>query len=317
MIITQTPLRISLLGGNTDFPEYFKKYGGSVLTTTIDKYIYCIIKKRFDDQIWINYSRKETVNTVEEIKHDLVRESMKLVGINKGIEITFLSDIPSEGSGLGSSSALTVGLLNALHQYKGESVSASQLAEEAIKIELKILKKTMGIQDQYAVAFGGCKMFNFNVLGTSYMPLSDHFEVMFKNSLLLLYTGKTRKSEKVLAEIKLNTVILNENKELVKKGIWAMEYYDINIFAKLLNKYWKLKKRLNKFTTNKRIDDLYKKALQNGALGGKIVGAGGGGFLLLIVSPEKRKQVKDKLGLKELSFNLSRYGSRVIFNIHE
>src|SRR3990167_4837248 len=153
MIITATPLRISLLGGNTDFPKYFKKYGGAVLTATIDKYVYCIVKERFDDLIYINYSIKEKVSKVEDIKHDLVREAMKLVGVDKGIEITFLSDIPSEGSGLGSSSTVTVGVLNALHQFKGESVPARQLAEEACKIEVDILKKPIGYQDQYAVAF--------------------------------------------------------------------------------------------------------------------------------------------------------------------
>src|SRR3990167_8138579 len=162
MIITQTPLRISLLGGNTDFPKYFRKHGGAVLTTTIDKYIYCIIKKRFDDEIWVNYSKKEKVRNVQEIKHDLVREAMKLVGITKGVEITFLSDIPSEGSGLGSSSAVVVGVLNALHQFKGESVSAWKLAEEACYIEVDILKKPIGYQDQFAVAYGGFNLIEFN-----------------------------------------------------------------------------------------------------------------------------------------------------------
>ena len=146
MIITATPLRISLLGGNTDIPRYFKKYGGAVLTTTIDKYIYCIIKERFDKEIWINYSIKEKVTDVKDIKHDLVREAMKLVGVKDSVEITFLSDIPSEGSGLGSSSAVVVGVLNALHNYKGESVTARQLAEEACRIEVDILKKPIGYQ---------------------------------------------------------------------------------------------------------------------------------------------------------------------------
>jgi len=155
MIITKTPLRISLLGGNTDFPRYFKKYGGAVLTATINKYIYCIVNKRFDKQIWINYSIKEIVDSVDDIKHDLVREAMKLTGVTEGVEITFISDIPSEGSGLGSSSAVTVGVLNALHAFKGKKVDSDQLAQEACHIELRILKKPIGIQDQYAIAHGG------------------------------------------------------------------------------------------------------------------------------------------------------------------
>src|SRR3990167_10822293 len=145
MIVVQTPLRLSLLGGNTDFREYFLNYGGLVLTTTIDKYIYCIVKARFDDLIIVNYSEKEIVEKVDDLKHDLVREALKLLGVTKGLEITYISDIPSTGSGLGSSSAATIGVLNALHTYLGENVSSQQLAEEAIKIELDILGKPIGI----------------------------------------------------------------------------------------------------------------------------------------------------------------------------
>src|SRR3972149_10561964 len=141
MIITQTPLRLSLLGGNTDFPEYYKKYGGLVLTTAIDKYIYCIVNARFDDLIYVNYSIKEVVKKVSDLKHELVREALKMLGITKGIEITFLSDVPSAGTGLGSSSSVTVGVLNALHNYLGDVINADQLANEAIKIEVEILKK--------------------------------------------------------------------------------------------------------------------------------------------------------------------------------
>lgn len=315
MIITKTPLRISLLGGNTDFPKYFRKYGGAVLTTTIDKYVYCIVKERFDDEIWINYSIKEKVKPGGNIKHDLVREAMKLVGIEKSIEITFLSDVPSEGSGLGSSSAVVVGLLNALHHYKGENPTTEQLIEEACHIEITILKKPIGIQDQVAVAFGGCRRYRLSKDGLEYMLLNDHFERMFKNSLLLLYTNKTRKAEKILSKMKLNKKILDKNKKLVTLGVAAMAVYDINIFGQLLNEYWNLKKQLNKSTSNTEIDKLYVKALEAGAIGGKIVGAGGGGFLLLVVPPEKRKVVKKAVGLRELPFNLERYGSKVIFDI--
>lgn len=313
MIIVQTPLRLSLLGGNTDFPAYYMKYGGAVLTTTIDKYVYCIVTKRFDDEIWINYSEKEKVKEVAYIKHNLVREVLIFLKISEGIEITFLSDIPSEGSGLGSSSAVVIGLLNALHHYKNDPVTPIQLAKEACHIEIDILKKPIGIQDQFAIALGGCKKLKFTDV-IDYMPLSDHFEKMFKNNLLLLYTNKTRKAEDILSKMKLDTDILNKNKELVEKGIMAMEYYDIPLFGKILNSYWKLKKQLNKHVSTDEIDQLYEKAKEHGALGGKIVGAGGGGFLLLVVPPEKRALVKKQLGLRELPFELSRYGSRVIFN---
>ena len=313
MIVTKTPLRISLLGGNTDFPEYISKHGGLVLTTTIDKYVYCIVKKRFDSEIWINYSEKEKVKEVKDIKHDLVREAMKLLKINEGLEITFLSDIPSEGSGLGSSSAVVIGLLNALHHYKNDPVTSMKLANEACQIELGILKKPIGIQDQFAIALGGCKRITFGVQMVEFMPLSDKFEKMFKDNLLLLYTNKTRKAEDILSKMTLDDEILGRNKELVNKAVTAMEYNDIALFGKLLNSYWKLKKQLNKHVSNNEIDDMYQKALENGALGGKIVGAGGGGFLLLVVPHDKQNQVRNALKLKELPFKLDRYGSRIIF----
>lgn len=310
MIITQTPLRISLLGGNTDFPQYFKKYGGAVLTTTIDKYIYCIVKERFDNQIWINYSIKEVVNDIKDIKHDLVREAMRLVGVTKGVEITFLSDIPSEGSGLGSSSTVTVGVLNALHQYKGESVIARQLAEEACKIEIDILKKPIGMQDQYAVAFGGFNLIEFS----SEIIVKNLDPEELADSLMLFYTGVTRKADTILSKMRLDKEILDHIKlEVYKK----MDHItDPVIFGDLLERYWVLKRKLNKSVTNKVIDEMYSEGCRLGALGGKIVGAGGGGFLLLVVTPEYKKEVRG-LGYRELPFRLSRYGSRVIFNIHE
>ncbi|MCR4324164.1 MAG: GHMP kinase [Candidatus Curtissbacteria bacterium] len=310
MIVTQTPLRISLLGGNTDFPKYFKKYGGAVLTTTIDKYVYVIVKERFDDMIYINYSVKEKVNKVDDIKHDLVREAMKLVGVDKGIEITFLSDIPSEGSGLGSSSAVTVGVLNALHNYKGGSVAARQLVEEACQIEIDILKKPIGYQDQYAIGFGGLNFFEF---GKNVLRFSLSTET--NNYFMLFYTGITRKSEKILKNTQFKKKILDLNKELAYKGVDALN--NPLHFGSLLDEYWQLKKQLNKSVTNDFIERTYYKALLAGALGGKIVGAGGGGFLLLVVPPEKKEAVRKALGLRELPFNLSKDGSKVIFNIQK
>lgn len=304
MIITKTPLRVSLLGGNTDFPVYFNKHNGACLSMTINKYIYCIVKKRFDNQIWVNYSKKEIVDKIDDIKHDLVREAMRLVGVDKGIEITFLSDIPSEGSGLGSSSAVTIGLLNALHAYKGESVPSRQLAEEACWIERDILEHPIGIQDQYAIAFGGFNLLRFKKDEVEVTPIS------FKNNgLMLFYTGITRKADKILSNMKLDKRILDQNKKLVYQ---ALE--DKN-FGKHLNEYWELKKKLNKSVTNSKIDRMYKDALMAGAVGGKIVGAGGGGFLLLVVPLQYQEPVRLMLSeYEELPFNLDNFGSRVIFN---
>lgn len=306
MIITKTPLRISLLGGNTDFPKYFKKHGGAVLTTTIDKYVYCIVKERFDKEIWINYSEKEKVTTTRHIKHDLAREAMKLLNITESIEITFLSDIPSEGSGLGSSSAVVIGLLNALHTYKGENVPARQLAEEACKIEVDILKKPIGYQDQYAVAFGGTNLIVFSET-IDVEPWNVNLD-----NLMLFYTGITRKSEGVLSKMKLDKDILDKNKELVDRALGGKRR-----LSTLLNEYWDLKKKLNSHVSNEMIDDLYLRALNFGADGGKIVGAGGGGFLLLIVPPQYRESLRVNMPLEELPFNVSSFGSRVVFNMQE
>lgn len=309
MIISQTPLRVSLLGGNTDFPKYFKKYGGACLTTTIDKYVYVIVKKRFDDEIWINYSQKEKVKDVNKIKHDLTREALKLVGVTRGIEITFLSDIPSEGSGLGSSSSIVVGLLNALHAYRGEFATQRQLAEEACKIEVDLLKKPIGYQDQYAVAFGG---FNLIVFGYEEIEVKPLDPDNLDDNLMLLYTGKTRKAEKVLSKMKLKRKILSKiTHETIKK---LDHITDPIILGDLLERYWVLKRMLNKAVTSPFIDKMYKKLLNNGALGGKIVGAGAGGFFLVAVMPKDRENLKG-LGYRELPFRFSKYGSRIIFNI--
>jgi len=308
VIITKTPLRISFLGGNTDFPQYYKRYGGAVLTTTIDKYIYCVVKERFDDEIWINYSIKEKVTKVSDIKHSLVRESLRLTGVHKGIEITFLSDIPSEGSGLGSSSAVTIGILHALHAYKGENVTNRQLAEEACRIEIDFLRHPIGIQDQYAIAFGGFNLIEFKdtVKVTPIEP--NHLD----DSLMLLYTGMTRDSNKVLSKMKLNKDILDEIKAQVYHKLDKIT--DPMILGQMMDRYWQLKQTLNPYVSNRKISTMYSHTLMNGSQGGKIVGAGAGGFLLSAVFPRDKERMRD-LSYRELPFKFSKFGSQVIFNI--
>lgn len=308
MIITQTPLRVSLLGGNTDFPDYFEKYGGAVITSTIDKYIYCIVKKRFDKEIWINYSVKEKVTKIDDIQHDLVREALSMLGVTEGIEITFLSDIPSEGSGLGSSSACVIGLLNALHAYKNYVVTQRQLAYEACTIELSFLNKPIGMQDQYAIAFGGFNLIEFTKDDITVTPIEKD---TIDDSLLLFYTGKTRKAEEVLQKMKLKKHLLNR----IKKEVYKKIDHITNplILGDLLDQYWAMKRNLNGAVTTKEINNMYKKMLEEGALGGKIVGAGAGGFLLVAAHEENKKDIR-ALGYKELPFRFTEYGSRIIFN---
>ena len=262
MIITKTPLRLSLLGGNTDFPEYYLNYGGRVLTTTIDKYVYCIVKKRFDDLVIVNYSVKETVKNVADLKHDLVREALLLTDITKGIEITFLSDIPTEGTGLGSSSAVTIGLLNALHVYKGNMVTDEYLATEAIKIERENLGRHIGVQDQHSIAMGGMRVIEFMQSGRVYgakIKLSDSVREDLNNSLMLFYTGITRKAEDVLSgfDVYKNKPLLDQNKVFAEAGVLALLKGDLGKFGQLLHTYWEVKKQLSDKVSSPEIDAMY------------------------------------------------------------
>ena len=320
MIITQTPLRLSLLGGNTDFREYFLNYGGLVLTATIDKYVYCIIQKRFDDLVIVNYSVKEIVDSAENVDHDLVREAMRMVGIKDGIEITFLSDVPSEGSGLGSSSAVTIGVLNALHQFKGESVTSKQLAEEAIKIELDILERPIGILDQHIIAVGGLRVIEFATSGKVFaqkVDINESIKEDFNNSLMLFYTGITRKADDILSVFNVsdNKPLLDQNKIFANDGVVALLKGDLRKFGEIMDTYWKMKKQLVDKVSNSEIDSMYEKAKKVGAIGGKIIGAGGGGFLLVVFPANKRAVIREALkDYKELQFRFSDNGSKVIFN---
>ena len=230
MIITQTPLRISFFGGGTDFPDFFKEHGGCVLSTAIDKYVFCIVKERFDDKIYVNWSEKEIVDSVDDIKHELVREAMKKVGVKKGVEISFLSDIPSEGSGLGSSSSVAVGVLNALYHYVGYTPTAEQLAREACEIEVGILKKPIGYQDQYIAAYGGLRFIKFMRRGwpkVERVELDKRLMEDFDTQLMLFFSGRTRKSGEILAEQKSNIrrkkLIL---RDLVRKTFRARRFLE-------------------------------------------------------------------------------------------
>lgn len=320
MIVTKTPLRISLLGGNTDFREYYLNHGGLVITSTIDKYIYCTVTPRFDDLIIVNYSIKETVEKVDDLQHELVREALKLLHITKGVEISFTADIPTQGTGLGSSSAALIGALNALHTYLGESVSSQQLAEEAIAIELDILGKPIGVQDQHAIALGGLRAIEFLVTGDVFglkLDIAESVKEDFNNSLMLFYTGVTRKSEDILASLNISThlELLDQNKALANNGVFALLKGNLKMFGELLNNYWEVKKKMSSKTSTKQIDKMYKLAKDAGAIGGKVIGAGGGGFLLVMFPANKRAKVRAALkDYKELPFRFTDEGSKVVFN---
>lgn len=323
MIITQTPLRVSFFGGGTDFPDFFRRYGGCTLSTAIDKYVYCIIKERFDDKIYVNWSEKEIVDSVDDIKHELVREAMKKVGVYKGVEVSFLSDIPSEGSGLGSSSSVCVGVLNALYHYIGYTPTAEQLAREACEIEVGILGKPIGYQDQYIAAYGGLKLIKFMRRGwpkVEKLELDKRLIEDFDTQLMLFFSGRTRKSGEILAEQKSNishkTLTLRQLAGKTLKARMFLERGEWEGLGRLLNEAWQLKKSLASKISDSVIDSLYEKAKDAGARGGKITGAGGGGFLLLFVPGKSRGEVRKVLdGLREMPFRFERDGSKVIFNI--
>lgn len=322
MIITQTPLRISFFGGGTDFREYFQREDGWVLTSAINKYIFVIIKERFDDKIRVGYTRTELVEHIDELQHNLVRECLRKTGITKGVEISTMGDIPAEGSGLGSSSTVTVGLLNAMYNYLGMPVEHERLAREACEIEIDILRRPIGVQDQYIAAYGGQRFLRFRHTGAIEVESLGLDTLQYRKlngSLMLFYTNIVRKAETVLIEqarnIDINLVILREMKNLV---MVAKEYLKVGAFdefGRLLDQSWQLKKQLANRISNDTIDELYTAACRSGALGGKIAGAGAGGFLLLYCPPHKQDDVRNALsGLVELPFALERDGTKVIFN---
>ena len=323
MIITQTPLRVSLLGGGTDFPGFFRRHGGAVLSAGIDKYVYVIVKERFDELIYINYSQKEIVASVDEIRHDLVREAMRMTEVKHGVEITTLADIPSEGSGLGSSSSITVGLLNALHAYMGNQVTAEQLAQEACQIEREILGRPMGVQDQYIAAYGNLRFIEFRKDGSirvQSVVMTESQKRKLVSNLLLFYTGRTRKSAPILKEQEANIDARNEQlvsiRDLAYRAKSAVENDSIDSLGEMLHENWVLKKQLASGISLTEIDRMYEQAREAGALGGKVSGAGGGGFLLLYCPRHVQDRVREALSdYRELPFMLSRYGSKVIFHM--
>ena len=326
MIISKTPLRCSFFGGGTDFHDYYEnsRFGyGSTISTALDMYVYITVNRNFNNQIRLCYSGNELVNSVDEVKHNIIREALKLVGIESGIEIFYSADIPlsSAGIGLASSSALAVGVLNALHAYKGEFVSPEQLAKEACHIEIDCLGQKIGIQDQYAVAYGGFKRYRFNRdSSVTVMPVICDYENQTKleNNLMLFFTGLTRDSRKILSEqtqtISEKMAMLDGLTETVDRTYESLMAGKIDDWGRELDKAWEVKKKFAGGVSNPLIDEMYSAARRSGALGGKILGAGGGGFLLLYVPEDKQASVRQALAeYREVPFHFEPQGSHIIF----
>ena len=323
MIITQTPLRIGLLGGGTDLPGYYREHGGRVLNCALDKYIYVIVKQRFDDDIYVNYSRKEIVSRVEDLQHELVREAMQMTGVRNGVEITTLADIPSAGSGLGSSSAVTVGLLHALFAYQGRQVSAEELAERACIIEIERCGKPIGKQDQYIAALGGIRDIRFgpgDEVVAEEMALSPAERRALQRQVMLFYTGVTRSANSILAEQNANIATtrpqLHILRDLAGFAVDRLRNGDVDAIGPAVRESWEVKRKLASGVSNNRIDVAVSQALDAGASGAKLTGAGGGGFLLVICPLERQHAVRQSLAdMQELPVKLDRLGSRVVLNV--
>ena len=323
MIITQTPLRIGLLGGGTDLPSYYLEHGGRVLNCAIDKYIYVIVKQRFDDEIYVNYSKKEIVSRVADIEHELVREAMLMTGVTGGVEITTLADIPSSGSGLGSSSAVTVGLLHALYAYTGRQVSAEELAESACRIEIERCGKPIGKQDQYIAALGGIRDLRFGPgedVSHEELGLSASERVALQQQMMLFYTGITRRADNILAEQNANVSAtlpqLDLLRDLAGFAVKRLRSGDVDAIGPALRESWEAKRKLASGVSNSQVDGAVTRALEAGASGVKLTGAGGGGFLVVLCPMERQRAVRESLAdMRELPIRLERFGSRVVLNV--
>lgn len=327
MIISRTPLRMSFVGGGSDLPVFYRKFGGAVVSTAIDRYVYLQVNKKFDDRIRVSYSRTEEARSVDRIKHPLVREAMKTVGLEGGVEITSVADIPARGTGLGSSSAFTVGLLHALHAYRGQFASAERLGREACEIEIDRCGEPIGKQDQYAAAYGGFNFIRFNPDDTvSVEPIICRRETLarLQDRILVFYTGLTRSASSVLKSQQTAMASQKKKQETMRQMVGLagtlkseLEHNNLDSFGDILHANWELKRSMTGQISNSRIDAWYARARKAGALGGKLLGAGSGGFMMFY-APESRHEAVTK-ALKDLRpapFRFEPAGSRIIF-VHD
>jgi D-glycero-alpha-D-manno-heptose-7-phosphate kinase len=321
MIISQTPYRVSFAGGGTDLPAFYRDEPGAVFSTAIDHHIYVNVHRRFEPNIRVAYSRTEIADTVDALQHDLVREAMRVVGIDEPLEVTTIGDVPA-GTGMGSSSTLTVGLLAALYAYRGRIVGRERLAEEACRIELQMLGKPIGKQDQYAAAFGAINYIRFNPdesVDVEPVPMSVDTLAELERHILLIYTNQTRSADEILQKQSDATrdkmTVLRAMRDLagaMRESLTGLG--NLKEFARLLHEGWELKRSLGFGISSAGIDGLYEKARRAGAEGGKLLGAGGGGFLLLMAPPDRHRSIREALGRpRELPFRFARHGSRIIY----
>ncbi|PTB30334.1 GHMP kinase [Paraburkholderia caribensis] len=324
MIITKTPLRLSFVGGGSDIPSYYREYGGAVLSTSIDKFVYLTLNKRFDHTLRVSYSQTEEVETVDQVQHRLVKAILTKLSIKGGLEITSMADVPSRGSGLGSSSAFTVGLLHCAYAYLGVYKSKHDLAAEACEIEIDILKEPIGKQDQYGAAMGGVNYIRFNQDDTIDIEpvVAPHGVIQsVEESMIMFYTGITRsastilqKQSDVMASDQIKRKTMHRMVELADVMRQELTASNVAAVGEILHESWQLKKSLTEGISSGFIDDCYRAAMAAGATGGKLLGAGGGGFLVFFAPKERHPAIKAALShLRHFEFEFERQGTSVIF----
>ena len=329
MIVSRAPVRFSLGGGGTDLPSYSREHGGFLVAGAIDKYVYVAANRGFYDSIRLAYSKTETVNSVEAIEHRIFRETLRFMDVKRGIEIVSIADLPGS-SGLGSSGSFTVALLNALHAYKREFVSTEQLAAEACHIEIDVLKEPIGKQDQYIAAYGGVTAFTFEPDGRVHaerVPINDAVLDELESNLLIFYSGVERSASAVLAEqkkvIQSNTDdAINRMHRIKSLGHEVRRLLmagEVDTYGELLHEHWMNKRKLAANMTDSAIDEHYEAARKAGAIGGKLMGAGGGGFFMFYVRPQQRRSLHDTLvarGLTPLRFRFDHDCAKIVANLH-
>lgn len=323
MIVSKTPLRMSFVGGGSDLPSFYREEVGAVLSTSIDKYMYICVNKKFDGRIRVSYNLTEEVDCRQKIVHPLVREALNLFKIEGGIEIASMADIPSKGSGLGSSSAYTVGLLNALYAYHNQVASKEKLARQACEIEINRCNEPIGKQDQYAAAFGGLNLICFYPDDTvSVEPVICRPEIVseIEDSILVFYTGRTRSASSVLA--KQSSAMQQPTQRALMRRMVQLAFFmkeqieaaNLDYIGNLLDENWRLKAQLTSNISDPQIDEWYKKGLLNGASGGKLLGAGNGGFIMFFAPKERHVQISTALAeLKPVKFRFDRIGTQIVF----
>lgn len=324
MIIVRSPLRITLGGGGTDMPDYYSQYGGFLISAAIDKYTYVSISKPFKSGIYLKYSELESVHSIEDVKHPIIREALKLEGISTDIEISSFSDIPA-GTGLGSSGSFTTALLRGLRAFQRRLITPEELAELACHLEIDMLGEPIGKQDQYIAAFGGITVFNFNNNGSvdiNSLSLAEESFIELQDSLLLFFTGYTRSASSVLKDqsekTRINDSAMIDNlhyvKELGRRSYDALIAGHVSEFGSIMHEHWEHKKKRSLGMSNSRIDQIYTLALSNGAIGGKVVGAGGGGFLMFLANDKnKLRAVMKAHGFDEVRFKFEPEGTKIIY----